>query len=183
MGKSREREMQQAYEEALRGLAGQEEILGQYNTLGSAGKNQLQDYYGQIQQDIGQQFNPAMRMAQARLAGSPLLADSGYANRLNRQLQQGAFTDLSSRYGNAANEQAGGNLAALRQMLAQRNEQRAGLTGQYFGGRMQYANRPKTNLWSTLGQVGGTVLGTALGRRSPAGGGVGGYQANDAYYA
>lgn len=135
-------------------LPSEESLYGQYGKLGQLGRQQLQDYYGQIQQDIGAQFNPAFRLAQSRLAGSPLLADSGYSNRLNRQLQQGAFQDLTSRYGGAANELAGGNLAALRQMLMQRQGQQSDLLGEYFKQKSGYAQRSKPNIFGQALGVG-----------------------------
>lgn len=187
-------EIRRAYDEAVGLLPSEQSLYGQFGQLGALGKQQLQDYYGQIQQDIGAQFNPAFRLAQSRLAGSPLLADSGYANRLNRQLQQGAFSDLTSRYGAGANELAGGNLAALRQMLQQRQAAQHGLLGDYFSQKSRYAQRPKRSLLGGLGSLVGTAGGALIGGPPGAaaggsiggsiGGGLsGGYQANDAYYA
>ena len=158
-------EIRRAYDQALGLLPSEQALYGQYSQLGGLGKQQLQDYYGQIQQDIGAQFNPAFQMAQSRLAGIPV--QGGYANRLGRQLQQGAYSDLTSRYGNAANELAGGNLSALREMLAQRNQAQSGLAGDYFSQQSQYAMRPKR---SFLGGVGGAFLGGyGYGKGSTAG--------------
>src|SRR3990172_9503014 len=70
------------------------EIGGYADMYRGRGKQALQDYFGSAQADIGAQFTPTMRLASARLGGRPLLADSGYANRLNHQLQTAAFGDL-----------------------------------------------------------------------------------------
>src|SRR3990167_8223432 len=95
------------------------DIMKYLAMIRSQGQASLRNTFGAAQADIGQQFNPAMRMAQARLGANPLLGDSGYANRLNRQLQTAAFTDLSGRYGNAAARQSESEGSALQNLINQ----------------------------------------------------------------
>src|SRR3990167_4589988 len=114
------------------------------------GDEALQRAFSAAQTRIGQQFTPAMRMAQARLGGSPLLADSGYANRLNRQLQGAAFGDLSSAYGDAAAQNAQSQLQEYQQLL----NARMGLAGNMYGGIQK---KQKANFGSVLGSAAGSV--------------------------
>jgi hypothetical protein len=123
----------------------------------------LQDYYNTIGQDISQQFAPQFSGARSMLANNPLLADSGYSNRLNRQLMSGAFGQLTSQYGQGANQLESGNIDLLRQLLAERQRSRSGLASQYFGQKAAYAARPKKNAADYLGQAAGTGLGLAFG--------------------
>ena len=113
------------------------------------GDQALQRAFSAAQQRIGSQFTPAMRMAQSRLGGSPLLADSGYANRLNRQLQGAAFGDLSNAYGDAASQQAMAQQSALERLI----QARFGTAQQMMGGIQKKK--------SGFGSAAGTVLGTA----------------------
>ena len=100
--------------------------MAQYRQLG---QNALNQYMGSAMQNIGAQFTPTMRMASARLAGNPLLANSGYANRLNRQIQTAAFGDLSRAYGSAAAQQSQSELEALRNLMQQRYGLLSGMYG------------------------------------------------------
>ena len=131
-----------------------EEILGYTNQYRTRGKQALQDYFGTAQADIGAQFNPAMRLATARLGANPLLGDSGYANRLNRQLQTAAFGDLSRRYGQAAAGQSEGELGMLQQLI----NARLGAKQNYLQGVMGGAKKKK-GFWDTMGGFAGSYLG------------------------
>lgn len=122
--------------------------------LQSAGDQALQRSFGAAQANIGAQFSPVQRMATARLAGSPLLADSGYANRLNRQIQTSAFGDLSRAYGDAAAQNAQSQLGALERLI----QARFGATNQMFGGAQK-----KQSTGSQLAGLGGQLLGAGLG--------------------
>lgn len=119
-----------------------------------AGRNALQQNFDAAQQRIGAQFSPAMRTASARLGGNPLLADSGYANRLNRQLQTAAFGDLSNAYEQAAAENANQQMSALERLL----QARFGGTQQLLGGAQK-----KQSAGSQLAGFGGQLLGAGLG--------------------
>ena len=108
------------------------DVDSEYGRIRSAGRQSLQDAFGAAQADIGAQFSPAMRMAQARLGASPLLADSGYANRLNRQIQSAAFGDLSRRYAGAAADQSATQQSALERLIQSRLGFQQDLLGRYM---------------------------------------------------
>ena len=132
-----------------------------YDQYKREGQQSLRQNFNAAQQSIGAQFTPLMRMAQSRLGGSPLLADSGYSNRLNRQLQQGAFGQLSNAYGEAAGRQSENQLSALERMI----QQRLGSQGDFMNSLYSSGQKPKT-----FGDYAGGVLGTGLG--AWAGGGL-----------
>ena len=140
----------------LMGLSGQfaPDIDPYYARLRQEGQRALQQSFGAAQQDIGQQFSPLFRMAQSRLGGQPLLADSGYANRLNRQLQQGAFGQLSNAYGQAAAGQAQNQLGALERLIQMRLGGQQDILATLMG---QARKKPG------FGDYAGQVLGTGLG--------------------
>ncbi len=126
--------------------------------LHSQGRQGLQDSFGAAQASIGQQFTPAMRMAQARLGAGGPLADSGYANRLNRQLQSAAFGNLSQAYGNAAAGQSQREYGSLQDLINARLSQRSAFIQQAIGGAQK---KPKAGDY--LASLGGSVLGSAAG--------------------
>ena len=125
--------------------------------LQSQGRQALQQNFDAAQNRIGAQFGPAQRLATARLAGSPLLADSGYANRLNRQIQTSAFGDLSRAYGDAAAENAQSQLGALERLI----QARFGGVEQMFGGAQK-----KMKPGDYAGQLAGAALGTYVGSKT-----------------
>lgn len=135
-----------------------QEILNYLAMLRSQGQASLGQNFGAAQQSIGAQFTPAMRMAQARLGANPLLGDSGYANRLNRQLQQAAFSDLSNQYGQAAARQSESEGSALQNLINQRLAYR----NQFLQGAYGSAQK-KRGTGSYLGQIAGAGLGAVLG--------------------
>lgn len=122
------------------------------------GDQALQRSFGAAQQRIGQQFSPMFRMAQARLGGQPLLADSGYANRLNRQLQTSAFSELSGAYGDAAAQQAQSQQSALERLIQARLGSRQDILSSILGSAQK-----KKGLGDYAGQMVGSVGGAALG--------------------
>lgn len=130
------------------------------------GQRGLQDAFGAAQANIGAQFTPAMRMAQSRLGGAGPLADSGYANRLNRQLQQSAFGDLSRAYGTAAAGQSQTYLQALQNMINQRLGERSQYLSAGLGGVQK-----KAKFGDYLGGLVGTGLGAWAGGGFKTGGG------------
>lgn len=124
----------------------------------SQGQQGLQSAFGAAQANIGQQFTPAMRMAQSRLGGAGPLADSGYANRLNRQLQTSAYGDLSRAYGNAAAQQGQTEVSALQNLINTRLGQR----NQYIQATMQGAQKKK-NFGDYAAGIGGAAIGSWAG--------------------
>jgi hypothetical protein len=127
--------------------------------LASQGRQALQQNFGAAQDRIGAQFQPVQRMATARLAGSPLLADSGYANRLNRQIQTSAFGDLSRAYGDASAENANSQLSALERLI----QARFGATNQMFG-NAQRKQKIGDQFANFAGQAVGAYVGSQTGR-------------------
>ena len=126
------------------------DFMPYFQQLQSQGNAALQKSFAAAQQSIGQQFTPAFRMAQQRLGGSPLLADSGYANRLNRQLQQSAFGDLSNQYGQASAAQAQQQQSLLGQLI----QQKLAARNQYLNNAMQGAQKKKNFGDYAMGVVG-----------------------------
>lgn len=114
----------------------------------------LQKAFGAAQQRLGQQFSPMFRLAQARLGGQPLLADSGYANRLNRQLQGQAFGDLSNAYGDAAAQQAQFQQSALERLIQARIGGQQNILQSIMGSAQKKKN---------VGDYAGSILGTGAG--------------------
>ena len=125
-----------------------------YDQIKSEGANSLRGAFGLANQQVAQQFSPMFRMAQSRLGGQPLLADSGYANRLNRQLQSGALGELSNRYGQAAQSQSENQLSALERLI----QQRLGSQSDIMSALLGTAQKKKT-----FGDYAGGLVGTGLG--------------------
>lgn len=138
--------------------------MEQLNAYQQAARQQqlaaLQQQFGAAQQSIGAQFTPAMRLAQARLGSNPLLADSGYANRLNRQLQQSAFGSLSNAYGQYAGEGAN----QLSQFYQNLLNQRMGARENYLSSLLGTAQKKKS-FGDYLGGIVGTGVGAYAGSR------------------
>jgi hypothetical protein len=118
------------------------------------GQQGLQQAFGAAQANIGAQFTPAMRMAQSRLGGAGPLADSGYANRLNRQLQTAAYGDLSRAYGSAAAQQGQTELSALQNLINQRLGERSQYLSAGLGGVQK-----KAKFGDYAAGIGGAALG------------------------
>jgi len=130
------------------------DITPYYQQIQGAGNQALQQAFGAAQQKIGAQFSPMFRLAQARLGANPLLADSGYANRLNRQLQSEAFGQLSGAYGEAAANQAQTQQSALERLI----QQKLGMQGDILSSILGTAQKKKN-----FGDYAGSVLGTGAG--------------------
>lgn len=118
------------------------------------GRDALQQSFGAAQQNIGAQFSPAFRQAQSFLGGRPLLADSGYANRLNRQMQQGAFGQLTNAYGQAAADQSQQQLSALERLIQMRLGSQQDILSSLLGSAQKKKN---------FGDYAGNLVGTGLG--------------------
>jgi hypothetical protein len=125
--------------------------------LRAQGQQGLQQSFNAAQANIGAQFTPAMRMAQSRLGASGPLADSGYANRLNRQLQTAAFGDLSRAYGSAAAQQGQSELSALQNLIQQRLGERSAYIQASLGG-VQQKKKPVDYAGAALGAAGGMLF-------------------------
>jgi len=130
------------------------DIMPYYQMLQREGQNSLRQSFGAAQQSIGSQFTPAMRQAQSFLGGHNLLADSGYANRLNRQLQQGAYGQLTNAYGQAAANQSQNQLSALERLI----QQRLGSQSDILSALLGTAQKKKT-----FGDYAGGLVGSGLG--------------------
>jgi len=130
------------------------DITPYYQQIQGAGDAALQKAFGAAQQKIGAQFSPMFRLAQARLGANPLLADSGYANRLNRQLQSEAFGQLSGAYGEAAANQAQSQQGALERLI----QAKLGMQGNILQSILGTAQKKKN-----FGDYAGAAIGTGLG--------------------
>jgi len=132
------------------------DIMKYLGMIRGEGQKSLQGAFGAAQANIGAQFSPAMRMAQSRLGGAGPLADSGYANRLNRQMQTAAFGDLSRAYGDAAAQQGQSEMGALQNLINQRIGQRNDFLQAGLGGVKKKANFGDYAM-GTLGALGGAA--------------------------
>lgn len=125
-----------------------------YSRYKAESANALRQNFGLANQQVAQQFSPVFRMAQSRLGGSPLLADSGYANRLNRQLQAGSFGQLANLQGEAAGRASENQLSALERLIQMRLGSQQDILAQLMG----TAQKKKT-----VGDYAGGLIGTGLG--------------------
>lgn len=150
-----------------------EEIQNAFQSAQTAGRGALQDYYNTAGLAIGQQFQPTFQGARDFLGANPLLADSGYANRLNRQILTALGGRLTSDYGQAASNMAGQNVDFYRNLFNQRFNQRGQLAGQAYQTLTGLPKKPSTG--SQIAGFGGRVLGTGLGLLAggPAGAAIG----------
>lgn len=120
------------------------DIWGYGAKLQQAGQGALRGYAENV---LGQQFTPQFAAARAGLAANPLLADSGFANRLNRRV-------LSDAYG-AYMGQVGQMGMQTQDILAQLLQQRLGQRGQLLGQMLQPYQKPETGDY--LMQAGGAL--------------------------
>ena len=135
----------------------------------SQGQQALQQYYNSAGLALGQQFSPQFEQAQNRLGASPLLANSGYANRLNAQLQSDLYARLAGQYGGAASNMAEQNVGFLRNLYGQKIGQRGALLGAAY---QTMTTRPKRQRWYQQAiSAGGQLLGAGVGALSGRGGG------------
>lgn len=163
------------------------DIAGYYQRAQTLGQRNLQDYYNQAAQRIAQQFQPQMQQARDFLGNQPLLADSGYANRLNRQLMGDLYARLSGDYGQAASNQASQNLSYLQNLTGQRIANRQAMLGQAWNTIMNPRQKQGGGTWGNIGRLAGAAVGTFI---APGAGTMAGYQmggslgdtASDAYY-
>jgi hypothetical protein len=112
---------------------------------------------------VSNQFRPEFARARSYLAGNPAVANSGLANRLNRQLHMSAIGGLQDQIGQTTAGAYGGGLDLLSQLIRRRMEaqqqerlqkkQQGGIGGGLGG-----------LVGGGLGMIGGPVLG-AVGQK------------------
>lgn len=122
----------QRYKDLANSMFDPNAAFGYGERLQGYGQNALQGYMNTVGQSLGQQFTPQFAAARAGLAANPLLADSGFANRLNRRLQTDAMRAYSGAGTDAARQMAFRNQDILAQLLQQRLGQRGQFLGQLF---------------------------------------------------
>jgi hypothetical protein len=151
---------------ALSGLGlSDADILKYLSESRTLGRSALDDYMNAAGMSIAQSFQPQFDTARNTLGANPLLADSGYANRLNRQL----LTDLASResgaFNNAAADFARGDVGYLQGLRGQQVGLRSNLANQAYNTILNPPQQPSTmdKILGAAGQVGGAVLGGAFG--------------------
>lgn len=145
--------------------------LGQSQALG---RSALDQYINQAGLAIGQEFQPQFEAGRNFLGANPLLADSGYANRLNRQLMTDLQSRLSGAYTGAASDFARGDVNYLQALQQQRAGLTSGLAGQAYNTILNPPQKRRGGFLGAVGQIGGAVAGGLLG--GPAGAAAG-YQA------
>jgi hypothetical protein len=135
------------------------DIMNYFNKAQGLGRQSLQDYYNVAGTNIAQQFSPQFEQARNTLGANPLLADSGYANRLNRQLLGDLYSRMAGDYGQRASDQAGSNIDFYKNLIGQRAQLRGNLTQTAYQGI-----KKKVNPWGPIaGQAIGTAAGAILG--------------------
>jgi len=138
------------------------EYLGQSQALG---RSALDDYMNAAGMQIAQSFQPQFDQARSYLGANPLLADSGYANRLNRQLLTDLAARESSAFNTAAADQANRQVGYLQSLRGQQVGLRSGLANQAYNTILHPPQKPSTRqrIMGGIGQVGGAVIGGLLG--------------------
>jgi hypothetical protein len=135
------------------------DIMNYFNKAQGLGRQSLQDYYNVAGTNIAQQFSPQFEQARNTLGANPLLADSGYANRLNRQLLGDLYSRMAGDYGQRASDQSAGNIDFYKNLIGQRAQLRGNLTQTAYQGI-----KKKVNPWGPIaGQAIGTAAGAILG--------------------
>lgn len=141
------------------------DIQRYFQNASSLGQQNLQQGFNAAALSLGQQFTPQFQAAQARLGANPLLADSGYANQLNSQLQSDLYSRLAGNYGQQASDMANRNLGFLQDLYGRRIAGRQALIG---AGYQTMTGLPRRKRWQdqalgALGQIGGAAAGAAIG--------------------
>src|SRR6267142_441756 len=132
-----------------------------YNFLAQSkaqGRSALDEYMNAAGMNIAQSFQPQFDQARSYLGANPLLADSGYANRLNRQLLTDLATRESGAFNTAAADQANQQVGYLQSLQGQRIGARQGLAGQAFDTILK---PPQKQPWWK--QAAGAVVGAGVG--------------------
>lgn len=144
-----------------------EDIQNAFQSAQTAGRGALQDYYNTAGLAIGQQFQPTFQGARDFLGANPLLADSGYANRLNRQILTDLGGRLTSDYGQQAANMAGQNVDFYRNLFNQRFGQRGQLASQAYQTMTGLPKKPTfgEQALNFAGQAIGTGAGVLMSRQ------------------
>lgn len=159
------------------------DIQRYFQNASTLGQQNLQQGFNAAALSLGQQFTPQFQRAQARLGANPLLADSGYANQLNSQLQSDLYARLAGNYGQQASDMANRNLGFLQDLYGRRIAGRQALIG---AGYQTMTGLPRRkNTWQQIAGAGAQIAGAAAGAFLPGGGGggAGGYNVGDTNYA
>jgi hypothetical protein len=133
------------------------DILNYFNQAQGLGRQSLQDYFNVAGTNIAHQFSPQFEQARNTLGSNPLLADSGYANRLNRQLLGDLYSRMAGDYGQRASDQSGANLGFYRDLVGQRAGLRSNLAQQAYGAIQ------KTGIGALVGGPAGAAAGGSIG--------------------
>lgn len=141
------------------------DIMKYFGQSQALGRQSLSDYLTTAGTAISRQFQPQIDQTRDFLGANPLLADSGYSNRLGRQI----LTDLAERtsqdYNREAANLSGQNMDFYRNLVGQRAGLRSGLASNAY---QTFTGLPRKKKFgeqalSFLGQVGGSLLGGAVG--------------------
>jgi len=150
------------------------EYLGQSQALG---RSALDDYMNAAGMQIAQSFQPQFDQARSYLGANPLLADSGYANRLNRQLLTDLAARESSAFNTAAADQANRQVGYLQSLRGQQVGLRAGLANSAYNTILNPPQKQSTRqkILGAAGTLGGAVIGGLTGgvKGAAVGAGVG----------
>lgn len=137
-----------------------DDIMRYFQTTQAAGRSSLNDYFRSAGDAIALRYVPQFDQARDTLGASPLLADSGYANRLNRQILTDLGSRMSADFGERAANQAASGTDYLRDLLSRRAQYAADLARQGYAG----VQKKQKNSWAApLAQIGGTVAGALIG--------------------
>lgn len=142
------------------------DIMRYFGITRDLGRQDLQNYFNAAQDQIGLSYQPELMNARNTLGANPLLADSGYANRLNRQLLTDIAARMSADYGSAASAQAQRNTDYLRDLYGQRIGYKTGLGSQAYQTMTGLPKKPSTGqqIASAGLQLVGAGAGAFLGR-------------------
>lgn len=138
-----------------------QELMDAYNRVQGLGRQNLSDYFNQAGMAIGGAFEPQFDQARNMLGASPLLADSGYGNRLNHQLLSDLGARLAGQYGEAAANQANQNTGFLQNLYQNRFNTRGDLARGAYS--TMTALPRKQGLGSQIAKGALTLGGAALG--------------------
>lgn len=139
----------------------EDDILGSYGKAQGLGRAGLRDYFDTAGLAIGRQMEPTFQAGTNFLGSNPLLADSGYSNRLQRQIMTDLAGRLSSDFGQEASRVASGNLDWLKNLYGQRFQNRANLAQSAYGTFTGLPKKPTVG--SQIGQGVTSLAGAAIG--------------------
>lgn len=137
------------------------DIMNYFGQAQTLGKQSLGDYLSTAGTAISRQFQPQIDQTRDFLGANPLLADSGYSNRLGRQI----LTDLAERtsqdYNREAANLSGQNMDFYRNLVGQRVGLKSGLAGNAY--QTMVASPKKKKIGQQLLDIGTQLAGSAIG--------------------